>query len=381
MPEKRRVLTFYPNHLTTYGVGHAALSIAEAMNCEGLESILVVPSVGNDIKSKYIKRITPAIFIKISYKLLSRSKIKALSEFLFLMQIRSSDIIYLWPGSSVALLHKIKRKGNIVVIENINCHQRISKQILGDEAKKMNVQNVHLITQVKIDNECEKLSLCDYVFSPSSLVTQSLLDADVAADKILESSYGLHQDQQVDQVINVQPSNKPLDVIFVGRVGVRKGVHLLLEYWREANINGVLKVIGNVEDSIQDLIEPYQSIENIQFINFVSDIEQVYKEADIFVLPSLEEGSPLVSYLALGAGLPCIVSPMGGEGVVSDNVNGFVIDAHDKSGWITALQTLANSPELRQKFSQAARESSDKFLWKRVGQQRATLLLDKLQGK
>ena len=333
------------------------------------------------IKSKYIKKITPSIFLKIIYKLLSESKIKLLSEFLFLMQIRPRDIIYLWPGSSMALLGKIKRKGNIVVIENINCHKQISKKILDDEEKRLNVQHVHLITKISIDNECEKLNLCDYVFSPSPLVTQSLLDANVATDKILASSYGLHQYQQVDPVINTQPSNKPLEVIFVGRVGVRKGVHLLLEYWREANINGVLKVIGSVEESIQDLMEPYRGIENIQFINFVSDIERVYKEADIFVLPSLEEGSPLVSYLALGAGLPCIVSPMGGEGVVSDNVNGFVIDAHDKLAWIAALKALENSPELRQKFSQAARQSSDKFLWRRVGQQRSALLLDKLQGK
>jgi len=376
---KYRVLIFFSNMVNVYGIGHAALSIAEGMESEKLDSKLLAPSASQTVQSSVVCKLIPAFFLKIMYRLSLKKGIVWLAETLFLLKIKPNDIIYLWPGTSMALLRKINRKGNILIIENINCHQSISKKILDSEERVLNIKNTHLITQHSIDDESEKLDYCDFVFSPSPEVTKSLLAENISPDKILQTSYGLCKHQQVGISLIKSKGNKPLEVIFVGRVGMRKGIHLLLQYWVDAKINGILKIVGNVEESIKEIIEPYRKIKSIQFIDFISNIEEVYKTADIFVLPSLEEGSPLVTYLALGAGLPCIVSPMGGEGVVTHNHDGFVIDAHDQHGWVTALQSLANSVELRQKQSLAARKSSNEFLWKKVGQHRAELLMNKLQ--
>lgn len=378
---KRRLLTFHPSFLSGYGIGHAALSIIESMSSSYLDCVLVVHAADKKIQSKNLKKIIPGLLMRGIYKLFSSNIIRRVSEFWFLHQVKSNDIVYLWPGSSIALFQRIKAKGNIIVIENINCHQKISKRILDDEAQRIGIQGAHLITQESIEDESEKLRLCDYVFSPSPMVTRSLIDVGLPTDKIIESSYGLHQYQQLMRSDLKSNKFKPLEVIFVGRVGLRKGIHLLLDYWTSANIEGTLKVVGNIEASMKDLIASYTNVKNIEFISFVSDIDKIYKNADIFVLPSLEEGSPLVTYLALGAGLPCIVSPMGGQGVITHNHDGFIIEPYDRLGWITALQNLSSSTEMRQAFSQAARESSNSFLWKKVGQKRATRLLAKLQGK
>jgi len=378
---KQRLLTYCPSHLTSYGVVHAALSITQGMNSQLLSCFMYVPSGEESIKSDIIKKTIPTLLAKVLYRLFSPNLIRSISEGLFFRKIKSDDVIYLWPGVSMALIKKIKAKGNIVVMENINCHQVTSKRILDEEAKRINIINIFFsIPQAKIEFENEAIEICDYIFSPSPLVTKSLLVAGVTEGKILESSYGLNKSQQLD-LKEKQDNSNALEFIFVGRVGLRKGVHLLLQYWCEAEINGTLKIIGNVEESIKNLIEPYRNVHNIQFINFVDDIEAVYKSADVFVLPSLEEGSPLVTYLALGAGLPCIVSPMGGLGVVTDEKEGFIIEAHDKTKWVNALQSLANSAELRKAQSIAARNASNKFLWANVGKQRAGLLMQKLQEK
>jgi len=378
---KRNLLTYCPTHLTTYGVVHAALSITEAMDSELLRCFFYVPSSDSFIKSKVVKKTIPSFISRLLYKLIPPYQLRKISEWLFFRKIKSDDVIYLWPGVSMALIKKIKAKGNIVVIENINCHQVTSKQILDEEARRVNITNIFFsIPQSKIKFENEAIEVCDYIFSPSPLVTQSLLVAGVAEDKILESSYGLNQSQQLD-LKEKKKNNSAVEFIFVGRVGLRKGVHLLLEYWCAAGIEGTLKIIGPVEESIKGIIEPYRHVDNIQFINFTNDIEAVYKLADIFVLPSLEEGSPLVTYLALGAGLPSIVSPMGGLGVIANEKNGFIVDAHDKAGWVDALQSLANSSQLRKEQSISAREASNKFLWTKVGKQRADLLMQKLQDK
>jgi glycosyltransferase involved in cell wall biosynthesis len=373
-----RLLTFFPNHITTYGIGHAALSIADAMNGAKFESVLITSSIDKKIRSKIIKKLIPFLIMRGVHKLFSKKVIHSLSEMFFITQIRTNDIIYLWPGASIKLFNRVKKKGNVIIVENINCHQMVSRNILEIESKKMHLSDTHIITEESIQEEVEKLNLCNYVYSPSPSVTKSLLVCGVDENKILESSYGLHQYQQFNKTKKYPDKNNPIEVIFVGRVGLRKGVHLLLEYWKEANIDGTLKIVGNIEESIKGLITQYQQRNDIQFIDFIADIDVVYKNADVFILPSLEEGSPLVTYAALGAGLPCIVSPMGGEGVVRHNQDGYVIDPHDKPAWVSALKQLAESTELRHSMSVSALIHSDTLLWKNVGLKRAELLFEKL---
>ena len=135
-------------------------------------------------------------------------------------------------------------------------------------------------------------------------------------------------------------SREDLTAIFVGRLGIRKGVHLLLDYWSKAGVKGKLKLVGNIEPSARHLVEPYLSRDDVELVPFTEDLRSVYLNADVFLFPSLEEGSPLVTYLALGAGLPSIVSPMGGEGIINHGVEGLVVDAHNEEEWINSIRKV-----------------------------------------
>ena len=80
-------------------------------------------------------------------------------------------------------------------------------------------------------------------------------------------------------------------------------------------------------------------------------MKPVFRQADLFVLPSIEEGSPLVTYLALGASLPMIVSPMGAGGVVQEGGGeALFIDPYNQQQFVDALRQLAYDPTLREKM-------------------------------
>jgi glycosyltransferase involved in cell wall biosynthesis len=377
MAKQLNVKIYFPNHITTYGVGHAALSIAEGMVGDTMTCLLIAPSAESIVSSRVLKALLPSMFIRLFYRVFSAKVIRRLTETYFLCGLRRDDIVHLWPGTSSRLFEKIKVKGHVIVIENINCFQGTSKRILDKEYTTLGLVNDHPIKEVSVIGERESLKSCNYIFSPSPLVTSSLVEAGIDRSKILQTSYGLDETEQLStrKCLN----DKELKVIFVGRVGVRKGIHLLLDYWKEANINGLLQIIGNIEKPVQQIIESHHDLKNIEFLDFVEDIKEYYQDADIFILPSLEEGSPLVTYLALGAGLPCIVSPMGGLGVVTDQENGFIIEPHDKKAWVDALRKLASSAELRKKMSVSAFESSSDFFWGQVGSKRSKLLIEKLR--
>ena len=120
---QQRLLTYVPTHLTAYGVVHAALSITESMNSEQLRCFFYVPSGDSEIKAGIVKKTIPSFISQILYKAKLLYLHKVISEILFFRKIKGGDIIYLWPGVSLSLIKKVKAKGNVIIIENINCHQ------------------------------------------------------------------------------------------------------------------------------------------------------------------------------------------------------------------------------------------------------------------
>jgi len=127
---KEHLLAYYPSHLKSYGVGHAAFSIMREMESSKLECSLYLPAKDSEIKSNILKVTILPFILRGVYKMISPSTIRKISELIFFSQITKNDIIYLWPGFSIDLLRKIKKKSNTVIIENINFHQEISRPIL-----------------------------------------------------------------------------------------------------------------------------------------------------------------------------------------------------------------------------------------------------------
>src|SRR6185436_5633501 len=94
-----------------------------------------------------------------------------------------------------------------------------------------------------------------------------------------------------------------ITALFVGRSCVRKGVDLLAAAWAKADVKGRLCLVGQMDPEVAEICaEPFRRADIIRR-PFVDDIAAVYRSADLFVFPSLEEGSPLVLYEAMASGL------------------------------------------------------------------------------
>jgi glycosyltransferase involved in cell wall biosynthesis len=98
----------------------------------------------------------------------------------------------------------------------------------------------------------------------------------------------------------------------------------------------------------------------------------------VFALPSLEEGSPLVSYETMALGLAQVLSPMGAGKIARPEQDGFVLDPYNGDAWVAALQKLAGDRELRQHLGQAARTRVQEFTWAEAGRRRREVLLEAL---
>jgi len=107
----------------------------------------------------------------------------------------------------------------------------------------------------------------------------------------------------------------------------------------------------------------------------VSDIGAVYRSADVFCFPSWEEGGPMVTIEAMAAGLPCIVTPMGSAGLVSERTGGaLIVKPGDVDSIAGAIRQMADEPA-RAAMGRQARDIAAGFTWQHVGKRRGEAIV------
>jgi glycosyltransferase involved in cell wall biosynthesis len=92
-----------------------------------------------------------------------------------------------------------------------------------------------------------------------------------------------------------------------------------------------------------------------------------YGWADVFVLPSLCEGSATVCYEALASGLPVITTPNAGS-VVRDGIDGFIVPIRDAEAIAARLEMLISDPRILDQMSGNAALRAAEFTVKKYGE-------------
>ncbi len=152
--------------------------------------------------------------------------------------------------------------------------------------------------------------------------------------------------------------------LFAGGVTQRKGIKYLLEAWSRVRRPGwKLQLLGPLPKNAEPLSSRLEEVELLGRVAH-ADVPARMAAADVFVFPSLFEGSAVVTYEALACGLPCIVTPAAGS-VVRDEIEGFVVEPRDVDGLASRMKQLGGSPALRARISASARSRALEFDWPR----------------
>ncbi len=152
--------------------------------------------------------------------------------------------------------------------------------------------------------------------------------------------------------------------LFAGGITQRKGIKYLLEAWRLIRRPGwKLQLLGALPSDPGPLAGHLGEVEHLGRVAH-SEMPARMAAADVFVFPSLFEGSAVVTYEALACGLPSIVTPEAGS-VVREGVEGYLVPSRDVESLAEAMERLGNDPELRASMALAARTRAESFDWPR----------------
>ncbi|MDB4345884.1 glycosyltransferase family 4 protein [bacterium] len=112
---------------------------------------------------------------------------------------------------------------------------------------------------------------------------------------------------------------------------------------------------GDYKSVLQEEVALQSWSNRIEFLGLREDVENVYQAADVFCLPSMNEGMPNSVLEAMASGLPCLVTPVSGsKELVVDGSNGFHIDGPDAIRF--RISEYMNKPELAIRQGEAARQ-------------------------
>ncbi len=151
--------------------------------------------------------------------------------------------------------------------------------------------------------------------------------------------------------------------LFAGGITQRKGISDLLAAWKQVRKPGwTLSMAGDAPESVRKLVPADDT--SLKLLGRISyaDMPKVMAEHDVFVFPSLFEGSAVVCYEAMAAGLAVITTPQAGS-VVNDGEEGLIIPAADPRKLARAMRTLGEDQELRRDMGESARLRALDFTW------------------
>jgi glycosyltransferase involved in cell wall biosynthesis len=95
---------------------------------------------------------------------------------------------------------------------------------------------------------------------------------------------------------------------------------------------------------------------NVLFVGYQREVAEYYRFFDALLLPSANEGTPVVAIESLVAGRPVVATRVGGvPDVVEDGTSGFLVPVGGVEGMAEALERLARDPELRRRMGEAGR--------------------------
>lgn len=185
------------------------------------------------------------------------------------------------------------------------------------------------------------------------------------------------KENKIDYIYNPSPFQEGemhsfynKNVVSIGRLSHQKGYERLLKVWKkiEKKTDWLLHIYGNGEEK-ENLLRMIESLslKNVYIHESVKNIEEVYKNSNVYISTSYYEGLPMTMIEAQSFGLP-IVSfdyETGPKDIITDTVDGILIKSDSENVMIDStsdcLLALINNPDEVRRLSENAFKSRERF--------------------
>ena len=224
----------------------------------------------------------------------------------------------------------------------------------------------------RIKKQCMK---ADALVAPTRQIERELIAAGYPRDRIHHLAHGVPIPPAPDAARKAAartalitaspglrlPDKAPL-AVYVGRLDETKGLGYLVAAWQRvtaAVTDARLWLVGEgpYHKALEERIIDLDLLGQVFLAGVFDSVDEVLAAADLFVLPSREEGPSLALVEAMAAGLPIVATDLpGNRELVSDREHGLLVPAKDVDALSAAVIRLFAERELAVRLGTAARQ-------------------------
>lgn len=287
--------------------------------------------------------------------------------------IKKRKTKYVWSFDSWSLdVYKALDRQNVNVIKILDMASTavptIHRIIHEEYNKNKPFSDSYLRTMIMYSDEMCKLyedefKYADYFLSPSVWVEKSLLAAGIPHEKILALPHGVNVKDYTPKGDDYKPG-QIIRFLFVGRCEGAKGIYYLLEAFRQLQDYDVeLIMVGNTF-TWEDDIKNYTSNVRVLGLKRNDEMPDVYKNADVFILSSLWEGSALSMMEAMASSMPVIASSHScAPDMIDEGIEGFVYNPYSINELKNHIIWYLNNRDKIIPMGKAARKKAEQYTW------------------
>lgn len=159
--------------------------------------------------------------------------------------------------------------------------------------------------------------------------------------------------------------NDSILIVSVGELNKNKNYEVIIKALgklRDSNLHYLLCGIGVKRDELISIAKKNNIKNNIHFMGYRTDVPQLLKSCDIFVMPSLREGLSRAMMEAMSVGLPCICSKIRGNvDLIEEGKGGYLVKPNDVDEFAGIIYKVVENVELRQKMRKYNLEAVKKY--------------------
>jgi glycosyltransferase involved in cell wall biosynthesis len=221
----------------------------------------------------------------------------------------------------------------------------------------------------------------DFLLCPSDFVNRTLQDAWYAPGKLLRHQYAFYEKVFTSAGRSANPSDG-LRMLFVGGASPRKGVHYALEVWLRstAHVKGEFAIAGEFIPGYEAKLRPLLAHPSVKVLGHRTDVAELMRRADILILPTIEEGSALVTSEGRGSGCVLLVSEAAGA-LCTHMENALVHKVGDVNELTSHIDLLDRDRTMLEKLRTESLRTISQITWSAAGERLRQVYEQALSGR
>jgi glycosyltransferase involved in cell wall biosynthesis len=240
------------------------------------------------------------------------------------------------------------------VVNRSSTHILHQKQVLEEEHLRCGIEPPIVTSDRGLARALAEYEEADGIVVPSEYCRNTFLKRGFSAQKIHKCPFGADLSAYFQRG---RPPQNIFRVCFVGSYSVRKGIHYLFDAIRPLVKAGKCEcwLIGGPANEARGILAQNSDLYVNKGLVRRAELPPLYSASHVLVLPSLEEGLPLVVPQAMACGTPVIVSEAtGAADLFTDGIEGFIVPCRNPTAIREKIEWMMSNPTAREEMSRAA---------------------------